>query len=305
MTITAPGWHDGIPSADYHSADICDGPSLSASGLKAIALECPALFWAHSALNPKREELRTKALDFGRAAHALQLGEPQFAAEFVISPYDDFRTKEARGWRDVETRVIVTADQFKQIEAMAAAIRATPMVAGAFKEGVAERSFFHRDPETGIWLKVRPDWTPNTIKTRFLQEYKTAADIRPRKLGFQVFDLGYDIQAALQVDVVAAVLNETPLGIAHVLQEKDAPYLATLHYFSPEQLSFGRTRYRGALRTFAECWERHAAGKPERVAWPGYTVAPTPFETPFHIRKEIAEQAGESYNEPGTFDRAA
>lgn len=304
MKVTKPGAYDGIPSADYHRGDICPGPSLSASGLKRLVLDCPAMFWADSALNPKREEKRTKALDFGRAAHALQLGEPEFAAEFVVSPYDDYRTKEAREWRDAQSRVVVSAAQFETIEAMVAALRATPMVAGAFKDGVPERSFFTKDPETGIWLKVRPDWTPNNLAASLIQEFKTAADIRPRKLAAAVFEYGYEIQAALQLDVVEAVTGEKPLGIAHVVQEKDPPYLATLHYFTPDQLSFGRTRYRAALRIFAECWDRHRAGHPERVAWPGYTTEPIPFETPFYIQKEIEAQAKETMYEPGT-SRAA
>lgn len=300
MTITEPGWHDGIPSDAYHSSDICDGPSVSASGLKVLALECPAMFWAQSALNPKREPKETKALDFGKAAHALTLGEPTFAAEFVVSPYDDFRGKEARAWRDNQTKTIVTADDLDVINRMVAELKATPHVRNAFTHGVPERSYFAKDKETGIWLKARPDWLPSDLTRRYIVEYKTAVSVRPDKFGYQAFDFGYDIQAALMLDVIESVHGYRPLGIAHVVQMKTPPYLADLQFFTPDQLLRGRRLYRAALRIFADCWAAHRAGAPERVAWPGYRTEPQPITTPFKIAKEIAEESERTYYEPAT-----
>jgi hypothetical protein len=298
VKISAPGWHDGISSDDYHSGTICDGPSISASGLKKIALDCPAIYWAESALNPKRELKETKALDFGKAAHCLMLGEPTFAAEFIISPYDDFRGKEARAWRDEQTKTIVSATDLDIIKAMAAELKATPYAARAFTNGTPERSYFTKDKETGIWLKARPDWLPSDPSKRFVVEYKTAASVKPDKFGYQAFDLGYDLQAALMLDVIEAVHGYRPLGIAHVVQMKAAPYLCSVQYFTPDQLLRGRRMYRAALRTFADCWAAHTRGDPERLAWPGYQVEPQPIVTPYRIAKEIAEEAERSYNEP-------
>ena len=303
--ITAPGWHDGIASDDYQSADICDGPSISASGLKRIALDCPAIYWAESPMNPKREPKETKALDFGKAAHCLMLGEPTFAAEFIVSPYDDYRGKEARAWRDDQTKTVVSRDDLATIEAMVAEQKATPYVAWAFQHGVPERSYFAKDKETGVWLKARPDWLPSDLRSRMVVEYKTAASVRPDKFGFQAFDLGYDIQAALMLDVIEMVHGYRPLGIAHVVQMKAAPYLCAVQYFTPDQLLRGRRLYRGALRTFAACLAAHKRGEPERVAWPGYQVEPQPIITPFKIAKEIAEQAEESFYEPVASNVAA
>lgn len=289
MKVTEPGWHDGISSADYHSAGICDGPSISASGLKKIALDCPAIYWTDSPFNPNREEQRSEALDFGKAAHALMLGEPQFDAEFVVSPYDDFRKKDAQQWREEQTRVVVTADQLETIRRMVRELRASPQTANAFRHGTPERSFFTRDAETGIWLKARPDWFPDKPAQQFIQEYKTAISVRPDRFGMAAFDFGYDIQAALMVDVVSAVLGERVLGIAHIVQMKTPPYLADFQYFSEAHLERGRRLYRAALRIFAECWERHLSGKPERIAWPGYRDAPAPILTPYRVARELEE----------------
>lgn len=296
--ITKAGVYD-IPIEQYHS-DCCDGPSVSASGLSTIINECPAIFWESTYLNPNAVPDRsTHAFDVGRAAHSLVLGEPEFAKYFAISPFDDFRTKEARAWRDAETRTVLKAKDFEAISDMAAAQKRSPQVANAFRDGRPEMSLIWRDEETGVWVKSRPDWLPNEPTREFAIDYKSCRSIKPRVLGAAVFDYGYHCQAAMIVDAIEIVLGVKPLGVAHVVQEKDRPYLAELRMFSPEQLDFGRLEYRRALRIFAECWERHLAGKPERIAWPGYTANPDYFLTPYHISKAMEE----SEHEPTRTDR--
>lgn len=288
MKISANGIYD-LSMETYHS-DCCDGPSVSASVLHKMNAECPAKVWETSPLNPNRvEDKAKKAFDVGRAAHALTLGEPEFARYFVVSPYDDFRTKEAREWRDGETRTVLKSDDFEDVFAMAAARKRSPQCAQAFLKGMPERSLIHRDEETGVYLKVRPDWLPDDPAKDFIQEYKTARTIQPRRLGMAVFDYGYHSQAAMQFDVTAAVLNVTPLGVAHIVQEKEVPYLAELKMFDIDQLEFGRREYRRALQLFARCWEARLAGKPERVAWPGFSVEAQYFETPYYIRKKMEQ----------------
>lgn len=50
-----------------------------------------------------------KSVDIGQLAHAHLLGGDQ---EFVVNPYPDFRTKEARGWRDSQTLPIISEEEF-------------------------------------------------------------------------------------------------------------------------------------------------------------------------------------------------
>ncbi len=286
--INVAGLYPDLPIDEYHS-DCCDGVSISSSGLKRI-LDCPARYWAESYYNPARVVKTTKALDFGKAAHALVLGEPEFAAHFIISPFDAFTTKEARSWRDEQTKTIVKAADMDAIHAMARRMRETPATARAFTEGKPEQSFIWRDRETGVWLKSRPDWVPEDLATNWSQEYKSAVSIHPRKLSAQAFQLCYDVQAAMTFDGIVAVTGSPPLGIAHVCQEKAEPYLCDLRIFTPDQIDLGRVRYRKALRIFAQCWERHLAGAPEPVAWPAYSEAGTFFSTPAWVTMDLEDE---------------
>lgn len=273
--ITKPGVYD-IPIEDY-IGDCCVGPSISSSGLRELLPEsgsCPAKHWAFSPLNPNRFiDESSKAFDYGRAAHALALGEPEFAKYFIVSPYDDFKKNVAREWRDEQTRTVIKADDFETIKIIAAIQRRSTQCMRAFEEGKAERSLIWQDDETGIWLKARPDWLPNDPTQRFVAEYKTCLTIAPQRLSSDVFKYGYHVQAAMQLDAVRAVLGVEPLGIAHVCQEKDPPYLVELRMFTEEQIADGRFMYRRALETFARCLKTGD--------WPGYTQEPTYFETPY------------------------
>lgn len=312
--ITKPGVYD-LTMEEYHG-DCCDGPSVSASVLHKIGAECPAKMWAVSPLNRNRfPDKEKKEFNFGKAAHALSLGEPNFYANFFVVPdgAPNRPSKKQRNakkpsqetldaiefWDDValSKKTIVSEEDFVLVSVMSEERMRSPQCARSFQNGVAERSLICRDPETGIWLKVRPDWLPNDPERAFIEEYKTARSIQPDLLGSAVFNYGYEGQAALQYDVAEIVLGIKPLGIAHICQEKEPPCLAELKMFDIDQLEWGRKNNRKAIRLFARCWEAHLAGKPERVAWPGYTVNAEYFRTPYRVRKAMES--------PDEFDRYA
>src|SRR5262245_53526162 len=95
--IVTPGIYDGISFDDYHRQALTDAPSISGSGLVLIERMCPAIYWATSALNPKRiDETDTAAMLFGRAFHCLQLeGKATFHERYRVKPEGhDGRTKE-------------------------------------------------------------------------------------------------------------------------------------------------------------------------------------------------------------------
>jgi hypothetical protein len=289
LPVTKPGVYD-IDIDDYHTQRACDGPSISSSGLRQIIHECPARFWAYSDLNPKRVLPGKKAaLDFGRAAHALVLGEPEFHSKFIIAPFDNFLTKEAKQWRDAQTKQIVKIDEWDVVREMALAQKSSPQTMRAFTNGQPEKSLILKAEDVGIWLKARPDWLPDDPKKQFTVEYKTAVTIEPRRLSNAVFGYGYEMQAALGLDAIEIVLGVKPLGMAHVVQEKEPPYLCDLRLFTDEQIAWGRLQYREALQVFADCLKHNH--------WPGYTEEPVYFETPAWIARQMADALVEPGNE--------
>lgn len=294
--IASPGIYD-IPIEEYHG-NPCEGPSISSSGLRTILLECPAKYWAMSPLNPNRfPETTSKALDIGRAAHALALGEPEFNQYFVVAPYDNFAKKPGYTWyhdewktaveAGRESRSLIKPDDFDTVQAVAEVQKRSAQCMRAFEDGSPEKSLIWKDAETGIWLKSRPDWLPNKPAERFICEYKTAVTIDPRKWANAAFGYGYHMQAAMQIDAVKELMGCDPIGVAHVVQEKDPPYLAELRMFPPEAIEWGRKQYRRAIRIFAECLSKNQ--------WPSYTGEASFVQVPYWVAKEMEEGWSDSF----------
>ena len=106
-------------------------------------------------------------------------------------------------------------------------------------------------------------------------------DIEPRKISGDAFKFGYVAQAALQIDAVEAVFGIRPQTVGHVVQEKEAPYLAEVKLFTPEQLEYGQVIYRKALRRFADCL---TSGK-----WPSYSIGPSYYDTPRWVEAQMED----------------
>lgn len=293
--ISKPAIYDRLPMDVYHG-DCCVGPSLSASNLKLI-FRCPVKYWAVSPYNPKPfPSKQTKPMALGRAAHALALGDPIFSDEFYVLPEDAPRRPSKvqrkakkpsadtiaaiKFWDDVKAtgKTVLTAEDMETVELMKLGLEHSPQVANAFRNGKPEQSLIWQDKETGIWCKSRPDWFPDDHRQDFILDYKSTESIDPYRLSNHVFDLNYHVQAAMQVDGTRAVFGTMPLGIAHICQEKEPPYLAELRMFTPEQIEHGRKIYRAALRRAAECFRTGT--------WPGYTADPQYFETPYRVAQQ-------------------
>ena len=269
--IAGKGIYD-IPMEQYHG-DCCEGPSVSGSGLVTIEQKSLAHYWWDSYHNPNQEPRDTTALAFGRACHAWTLGEPEWNKYFILSPYDDFRTKEARTWREAQTRTIVKAEQFEAIKVMTDQLRRHPLLKNAFTDGRPEMSLIWKDRETGIWLKSRPDWLPNT--SRFVPNFKTCASAKPDAFTRAAFGFGYHQGAALCLDGLREVLGWNDAQYYFVAQEKEPPYVALPFVMRDTDIEMGRMLNRSALRKLARAldadhWPAYAEGAVE-ICMPAWT----------------------------------
>jgi PDDEXK-like domain of unknown function (DUF3799) len=89
--ITKPGVYADVPMDVYHSQDICDGPSVSSSGLRRVLERnggSPAHFYNEWSGNPNCEPQDDEKAHFimGRAVHHLLLGEGGFTEAFCERP---------------------------------------------------------------------------------------------------------------------------------------------------------------------------------------------------------------------------
>ena len=235
----------------YHDPHLCVGPSVSSSGLRTIETKSAGDFWAFSGLNGSAfEKVETAAFNFGKAAHALLLGDEDFDAGYVVSPYDGFRSKEAREWREAQTKVIVSPDDMDHIKGMSASLKAHGLPDLIFG-GEPEVSLIWRD-HTGVWIKARPDALPATGD---LGDLKTTTDNELQPLMRGITKYSYDMQMALCVEGMEKVLHRSPTGVVIIYAQKKPPYTVTPISIGADALYWGKVRNRRAINTFAECWQ--------------------------------------------------
>lgn len=295
QTITKSGCFVGMDMDRYHR-QCCDGPSVSSSGLRTIWSESPAHFFAKSSLNPKRNpEADSPAFAVGRLAHKLLLeGREGLAEEFAIRPdcWSDWRTKEAKVWRDEQTlagRTVITEDDLETVTAMAESLARHPLVKAGILDGKVERSLIWKDAETGIWIKSRPDVIPNA--SAMVADLKTTTSVTDDALAKSLASFGYQVQGAVVGMAMQAVLGVQMEAFALVWVEKAEPFCVRVTQLTPDDLERGRLQVRAALRTMARCldtgiWPGPGGADASYLSLPAYAAN--------RIDTEIELQAAEA-----------
>jgi len=267
--ISKPGRYSGIPLDVYHGADeICPGPSISSSGLKLLD-RCPLKYWLQSPLNPDRQPRKTtRALNLGKAAHdIIGLGE-NWPGAYWVAP-EGYNRGHANKWADAIAEeeeaiehgaTVLSFADAATARAMAERLRHNDLIDALFSGGEAEVTVAWPDKETGIWLRVRPDWLPHV--PRFVPDYKTCVDASPDAFRKAVDNYGYHLSAALYLEGLEQALDQRPEAFMFVAQEKEAPHLAQIYQLDETARSWGAAINRRAIRKFADCLSRDK--------WPGY-----------------------------------
>lgn len=275
--VTEPGIYD-ISIDRYHS-QVCDGPSLSSTGIRRL-LTSPAHYWKHSELNPHRVEEDDKdAFILGRAAHHLLLGEREFGKHFVVSPFDSFRTNEAKKWKadQIEAgRTVLTEAQVEKIRGMAGllpwqrgmtncGLQNTPLVMGGALSGEIERSLFWR--EGNVWLKARPDAIPgdsNDFSDLKTISSKSGTGLSDFDLIRSIRDRRYYVQGAMVGMGADRVLKRKMTGFHLIFVDTGDVHAVSPITIDDDDLIRGERAVFVAIQIFERCL---ASG-----VWPGPTA---------------------------------
>lgn len=184
----------------------------------------------HLEHNPRED---TASMSLGRAVHKLLEHKLNHDA-VTVSPYSDYRKKEAREWRDANPDAI-KAEEFNQAMAMAKSLYDSfnPDTLHHYHEGEHEKAFYTDERKALVDLVYGPH----------LYDFKTTSATDLRGCIKDCSTYHYDLQAAFYLDVCEAE-SFTFLFVSSV-----APY-ATFHLkCSKDYLAYGREQYKKAEKT--------------------------------------------------------
>lgn len=290
--ITENGIYD-IPIERYHhDPDLCDGPSISSTGLRLV-LDCPAKYWDTSPYNPDRTEREEKHhFTIGKMAHSIAL-EDKLPDGVELFPFKDMNSNEGHkgefegaksylAYKKMFVKIkadegiqLVKQEDIDTAYAMSDALKSNPLVEAGALSGMTEQSLIWRDEKTGIWLRTRPDTLP--LDGSAISDYKTTTDAAAHKVARAISQYKYYMQFALMGEGVRKVMGHVVENYMVISQEKTPPYVSSCHELSDEYIACGMVLNRQAIDLFASCME---SGK-----WPGYPDDDTVLNVPEWIKR--------------------
>lgn len=240
-------------------------PHLSSSIAHLLVTRSPLHAWtAHRRLNPDYEPTFSDAFDLGNVVHELVLGGEQ---RMAVGQFDEYRTNEAKAWRDAvraDGRIPVRPKDLERITAMfsrvteqLAAFEVSP---GLFSQpGVAEHTIIWRDGDADC--KARLDWlhedgTIDDLKT-------TSRSASPEAYARRLYDHGGDIQAAMYVRGVQQTMElRTEPAFRWIVCETEPPFCVSVIQPGADVIALGNAKLDLALARWTLAME---SGE-----WPGY-----------------------------------
>ena len=244
-----PGVYDDINEKDYHASN-----AISKHGLDLIA-RTPAHY-------KYSENIDNPAFAFGRAIHCFVLEPERFNTDFILSPYDDFRTKAAREWKEEnKDKTIYTESDYEALNIMRDKLHSHPMAGPLLdvKDGHAEQSIFWIDENTNCLCRCRPDY----INYHFMYaiDLKTCINAGQSAFARDVARYRYHVQAAFYLAGLEAAKIYCD-DFIFVAIEKTKPYAVACYDLDNEALDLGRYLYRRDMEKYRESFITDV--------WPGY-----------------------------------
>lgn len=177
------------------------------------------------------EKPASKALDLGKLVHAHLLGGEQ---EFVVKQYPDYRTKEAREWRDAQTLPIIDEAEFETICTIADRVKSHPLASKLLLgENTHHEVKLKAKIEGKEWVGYADTLGVTNGEVKYGVDLKTTAQFDDFKWTSGRND--YDLQAAVY-SLIAKIESKEFFWI---IAETVAPYRVGVAMASPEFVDSG------------------------------------------------------------------
>lgn len=229
----------------YHHPDC---PGVSGTFLKKVRRS-----YAHA----KTVSKKSPALSFGTMLHQLVLEPDLFNEKYDIGVkipgkrklFDKHVMKS--GPIDLENlKELIDPEDWAQLHGMRDALMRNSYFAAILRDSVVEKSFFRKDPKTGVMLKYRPDMYNETLG--LIVDLKTTIDASNTVFQKEIAKFQYDMSAALGIHVLNREANFIFAAV-----EKTEPYGVALYKAQQAVLDVGKLLLNDALEKYTAALENN------------------------------------------------
>ena len=191
----------------------------------------------------------SKAIDLGELAHMFVLGGD--ADCFVVTPYTDFRTKEARDWKagQIEAgKTIVTKEQYDAIAQIVDNIENHPISKKLLKDKNVKHEIEMYGTLEDVKVRGKADAMLIENDAMVITDIKTTAQFDEWK--YKSMRRHYDLQAATYSLIGAASqgISKALTNFYFCVVETVKPYRVQYHHAGQEFLEHGETKLADCLR---------------------------------------------------------
>lgn len=204
------------------------------------------------------EQYSTTSQKAGSIMHALVLQPEVFDDEFIVTPdkYKNHGNSQAGKDERADFEIAangkeqVTMGEYRKAEYMKNSIQGHEIAQKLLSTaGRPELSIFGIDPETGVKIKVRPDW----LTENWIVDLKSARDASPVDFVKSVVNYRYHVQAAFYLDFIRQEVDPDIKGFAFIVVQNSAPWSVGVYTLDEDALELGRQTYRQDLDLYAIC----------------------------------------------------
>ena len=186
----------------------------------------------------------TREMTWGSLVDCQILQQHEIYNSFILSPYRDFKTKDAQIWRDAQVSEIVKQSDIDE-SVIAAELVKNHHFAGALLDGADTQVSCVIPINSGGLGKCRLDIVPQGEFADSLVDLKTTNSLD--KMPSTIADFGYHVQAAWYLDLYNLCTGEKRERWKFIFQESSAPYEIAVVELDPADIAIGRAWYLTAL----------------------------------------------------------
>ncbi len=270
----------GINPEDYHRQSVHRGDP------QYVMSRGDLMEFAH---NPRRwragyEGNGSTSTEWGSLIDGLVLDSGKFSERFKVTPETYTNEKgEVKDWnwnanvckafkKEAGSATVVKHELKLKADAAVAVLFSNPVIKDLIEQSdhqvfvVAE----YHDKATGLTIPIKrlidivPHEGNQSAFGKSLFDLKTAASAATRPWTNSVFEHGYHVQAAMDLDAYTVATCEDRVDYRHVIQESYEPWECDMCILSAEFVELGRIQYVTALNNYCKAL---STGE-----WPGYSA---------------------------------